>query len=120
MKLLLSLIIPLIIIALPIVPQVYLNKKAYKKADVSLVIIIGLGALILGVFTPILATYVSIKGFMWDTKEPGCVTGVVTFTFFGALASLATIPITISYWVETKRRKKWLMAEANKLVRPNE
>ncbi|GAB3819207.1 hypothetical protein GCM10028895_17320 [Pontibacter rugosus] len=55
-----------------------------------------LGCSLLGVVVPILATYFSAKGLMYNfgPDEPKCVIGAGIFLFLGYLINLIGLPIT--------------------------
>lgn len=104
MGLILGLIIPLILILLPLLCQVYFCKRAIKKHSLNMLLIVGISTILLGLCTPILATLVSIKGLTYNTSESNqCVQGVETFLIFGYLISLFVSPLI---FIDTYRTYK--------------
>lgn len=105
MKMLLGLLLPLIIITSPLIAQIYFGKKARRNGDLNAVIIIGIVILLAGLFTPVIATFISACGLSWNATEPICVIGAGSFLFFGYVATIITIPLSIYYVVTTRVRK---------------
>ena len=94
MGLLLGLILPLLIIFLPIIILAVIGKgkKQVNRMEFSVVILV---CSLLALVVPILATYFSVKGLMYNfgPDEPKCVTGAGIFLFFGYLLNIIGLPI---------------------------
>ena len=114
MGFLLGLILPLIIIAIPLLGQIVFSNKAIKNNNTTLIVYIGITALVVGLFTPLLATFISLKGLLWNAEQGSCATGAATFVFFGYIFTFITIPLTISFAFTSHSRNKRLRADHGK------
>jgi hypothetical protein len=94
MAILLTLIFPLIIISLPLI--CFSNYKSKIKINKRKKILIGgLLTLLIGITTPLIATFVSVYGIGYDSpnSEPVCATGAGVFFFFGNILTFIGTPI---------------------------
>jgi len=93
MKLTFILILPAVIVCLP-----NIGFLTYYKFDRSLtrkkVLIDGILTLLVGLFSPWVATFVSAHGISMERQpdELVCATGAATFLFFGYLITLLATP----------------------------
>lgn len=106
MALLLGLIFPFVIILLPIFLQIFWGNRLSKKGSLNATIIVGVVTLFIGLFTPIVATFLSVKGLTWKTSEPTCATGAVSFFFFGYMGSIVAILMAIINGIHAYKARK--------------
>jgi len=89
MRLLLGLIIPTLTILAPLAILLWIGrrKKRLNRTDFGVAI---LCSFLIGLIVPVVATYLSVQGFMYNRgpEDPYCATGVVSFLFFGYLINL--------------------------------
>ena len=95
MGLFLGIVLPLLLIILPIIILLVIGRKRNKIGRVKF----GLAIIccsFLGFVVPILATYLSATGLMYNfgPDDPKCVTGAGVFLFFGYLINIIGLPIT--------------------------
>lgn len=95
MGLLLGIILPLLLIILPIIILLVIGRKRNNIGRVKFGLAIICCSL-LGFVVPILATYLSATGLMYNfgPDDPKCVTGAGVFLFFGYLINIIGLPIT--------------------------
>ncbi|WP_276496595.1 hypothetical protein [Pontibacter litorisediminis] len=95
MGLLLGIILPFLLIMLPVIILIAIGRKKNKIGRVKFGLAI-LGCSLLGFVVPILATYLSAKGLMYNfgPDDPKCVIGAGVFLFGGYLINVIGLPIT--------------------------
>ena len=107
MKIFLTLILPILIIATPLVTQIYLNEKALQEGWKPIKVIgISLVAFVIGLFAPLFATFISVIGIGWGAQQPICATGAGSFAFLGYIATFFMIPTGISFGIKAYAKKE--------------
>lgn len=97
----LTLLVPLLIILSPLLGQILLSKK-FSDSSIKTLVIIGVSFFIVGLFTPVLATMVSIYGFMHTSRSTDCLSGVVIFIILGYIVTIVIVPSSI-YFIQNKK-----------------
>lgn len=107
MGLLLGIILPILLIILPIVALVIIGRGNNKKGRVRFVLAI-IGCSLLGLVVPILATYLSVQGLMYNfgPGDPKCIIGAGVFLFSGYIINIIGLPIIGIAFFPTKHTKK--------------
>ena len=95
MGLVLGVIIPVATILIPIFILLIIGKRKNKLGRLRFGLAI-MCCFFLGLVVPILATYLSVKGLMYNfgPDDPKCVTGAGVFLVSGYLINLIGVPIT--------------------------
>ena len=94
MGLLLGLIIPTLIILIPIAILIVIGRMK-NKIDRTEFCFAVLGYFLLGLFVPIVATFLSVRGLVYNfgPDKDVCATGAGVFIFFGYQINLIGVPI---------------------------
>lgn len=107
LRLLFTTVLPFCILIVPIVLLWAYHKstKVYSKQDF---LVVTICCFLVGLITPILAMMVSIYGFKMPdgSPTPYCLTGAVSFIFYGYLISLFGLPITSLLLFKNPPQKK--------------
>ncbi len=94
MRLLLGLIIPTLTILAPLAILIWIGRRKNRlnRTDFGVAI---LSCFLVGLIVPVVATYLSVQGFMYNRGpyDPYCAAGVVSFLFFGYLINLLGVPM---------------------------
>ena len=95
MVFILGILLPVLLSILPIILLIVIGNRNNKIGQLKFGLAI-LGCSLLGFVVPILATYLSLKGLMYNfgPDEPKCVIGAGVFLFFGYLINIIGLPIT--------------------------
>ena len=107
MRLLFGLFIPTILILAPLVLLLWVarRKPGISRADFG---VAWLACFLAGLVAPIVATFLSARGLMYDFGQgaPKCVTGAAAFLIYGYLINLTGIPLAGIIYFPPKEQSK--------------
>ena len=107
MKTLLTLILPILIIAAPLITQIYWSERAIQESWKPIrTVAISLIALVIGLFAPLVATSVTVIGIGLGAQQPVCATGASSFALLGYIATFIMIPVGISFGLKAYAKKE--------------